>query len=342
MNDAETVMVARASALQTIVRTGNPSPVANGLRQLICLESTAIAKAVKAFGDKVPSPEISPPRHQDDIDNFLFSIGRRLKRRAKLETQLSVIDGTSEAPLQRDRAKELLDDLLSTPRASEVRGYLRSVWAFKVTNCLKKLEKVDYLVREAQVACQEAAPGELEKSLAKLGDLLARRDKYNARLETLRYNGHQVRSLAAAAVDALGGPERLESCVLAAWQAGSKLLETDLEIPTVSTAGERPAVIEDRLRRVEAGTLAAGTMASSNARTRAELKEAAAAAQRITSACSLVERVRSADETAIKDLVALASACPMLFPERTSQAFYRLRPSQEQMAGYIELRLASI
>jgi hypothetical protein len=74
------------------------------------------------------------------------------------------------------------------------------------------------------------------------------------------------------------------------------------------------------------------------------MKEAedAAAARRIARARSLVARVRCADDTAIKELVALAVACPMAFPERTSQAFYRLRPSQEQIAVYLELRLAAI
>jgi hypothetical protein len=344
MTGTETVMETQAPAPGTIAGTGKPNLVAKRLKQLIGLHSAAIANAVDAFGHKVPGPGFSETAYLDHLDNFLSSVGRRMKRRAELESQLSVIDGKSKVPHYRDRARELLAHLLSTPRTCEVRECFRSAWAVKVKSSLKKIEETGYLVRKIQTTRQKATPGELEKSRAKLGELKARREKHRARLESLGYDGPQFRSLAAAAVDALGGPDRLESCVRAAWEAGSTWFEGAPGFTAIEAASERLATIEDQLKRVEPGTRQADSLASERTRARTELKlaEDAAAARRVAAAHFLVERVRSADGLAIKELVALAAAYPRAFPERTSQAFYRLRPTQEQMAGYVAVRLAEI
>jgi hypothetical protein len=119
-------------ALQAFASTSNPNPVAMRLRKQISLKSAAIANAVNAFGEKIPEPDFSETVPLDHLENFLSYVGRRLKRRAALEVQLSTIDRWRKVPDQRDRANELLADLLSTPRASEVRACLWSLWAFKV------------------------------------------------------------------------------------------------------------------------------------------------------------------------------------------------------------------
>jgi hypothetical protein len=342
----EGVPEARTSALRAIARTGNATQVVHALMQLIGAETAALAIAVNTFGNFNPkgpdsSTENSTMHH---LDHFVPYVGRRLKRRAELEGQLSVLDSGNVSTPLRDRARDLLRALCHTPRAAEVRSYFTARWKSTVKRSLEKFKEADRLAREALAACEEASPGELEKSLAELSETLVERDKHKAALAILSYETRQFPALAAAAVEALGGLEHLESCVRNAWQSGSGWFGPGSASGEIKAVREPPVALDDRVPQYEASSLPTDFLTSvlTPVRARPETASNGAATSLTARAHRLVALVRQADEAAMQELTTLAAACPAAFPQGISKAFTCIQPTEAQLAGYIVLRLAEL
>jgi primosomal protein N'' len=112
-------------ALRAIVDEGAATvPLEKGLSQLVALEDQDIATELAEFAEKL----LARPKTIDhtfsrrNMKDFLPVLRRHIKRRAKLQARLAVINPVEyQAPTIAERAKELLEGLTATPRAQEVR-----------------------------------------------------------------------------------------------------------------------------------------------------------------------------------------------------------------------------
>ena len=313
--------------------------VADELRRRIAIERGRIAAAVAGFGrEGPPHPGVGGlDFHRQNLFCMAPYLGRQAREVRALQAELKTLDASEPVQSPREQAREIYEMLVATPRPGDVRGYL--AWWFEayVAQSTMRLEELGRTIAWFSETSQFG--GGFEDARARLADCLEQKQKHEARLSTL---GFDPAAFAAAAIAGAGGIDDITSAVRSAWRLRSKWLEADPSYPTLEAAREVLAGCEAKLSKVsDAGSRLAVALRKERNQALAQVKatERFLADRREAAARSLVSRAAAADEDAVKELTALAAGCPDAFPEDFAAAFEVLEPSDDQLAGVLEVLL---